>query len=172
MLYKWLGSGILLLAGGYLSVFFSRMEKKRLTVLDSYISLLRFIKGQIDCYATPIHHILTLADPSLLSLCMGQDGEGSPQPYPISLDLSDTSPLLPMIAQSRLYLEPESERLLLNFATELGQTYRAEQVMRCEHYIGALGEERRKLAEASPQRVRMSSILCLCSSLGLVVLLW
>ena len=82
-------------------------------------------------------------------------------------------PALPdMIKESRAYLEPESERLLTAFSSELGHTFREEQVMRCEHYIEALEEERRRLSEAVPTRVRMNGILCMCCVLGMVVLLW
>ena len=165
-----MGTAFLLLAGGYLSVFFNRMERKRLLVLDGYISLLRFIKGQIDCYAMPIEDILAIADPTLLSACMGEKSQE------ICLDDKGYMRVLPalpdMVRESRLYLEPESERLLNRFAAELGQTYRVEQVMRCEHYIQALGEERRKLSETAPLRVRMNSVLCLCCALGVAVLLW
>ena len=168
MLYKCLGAFFLLLAGGYLSVFFNRMERRRLQVLDAYIALIRYIKGQIDCYAMPMEEILTRADPHLLRTCMGQGrtylhDKDEPVLY---------LPFHEMVTESRLYLEPESERLLSAFARELGQTYRHEQVMRCEHYIQALGEERRKLSETAPIRVRMNSILCLCCALGVAVVLW
>ncbi len=168
MLYKWLGTAILMLAGGYLSVFFNRMERKRLLVLDGYISLIRYIKGQIDCYAMPMSDIMATADPTLLDTCAGRGRQYAPAPS----DMTVWRSLPDMIQESRLYLEPESERLLQMFAAELGHTYRAEQVMRCEHYIQALGEERRKLADTAPLRVRMNSALCFCCALGVAVLLW
>ena len=77
-----------------------------------------------------------------------------------------------MIRGSRLYLEPETERLLTAFSSELGHTFREEQVARCDHYLEALGEERRRLAEALPGRIRMNSVLCLCCVMGVAVLLW
>ena len=77
-----------------------------------------------------------------------------------------------MISTARLYLEPESERLLRNFSAELGHTFRAEQVARCDDYILALGEERRKLAEVTPLRVRINSILSLSTAIGVAILLW
>lgn len=160
MLYKWLGTAFLLLAGGYLSFFFVGMERKRQMVLDGYISLLRFIKGQIDCYAMPIEDIMSAADPQVLQDCMGGQG------------ISPYLPLSDMVTQSHVYLEPESERLLHTFISELGQTYRAEQVMRCEYYIQALCEERHRLAENAPMRMRTSCVLCLCVTLGMVILLW
>ena len=82
-------------------------------------------------------------------------------------------PALPdLIRDSRVYLEPETERLLTAFSAELGRTYREEQVARCEHYIEMLGEERTRLVETVPGRIRTNSVLCLCCILGVAVLLW
>lgn len=163
MLYKWIGAGILLLMGGYASVTMNRMEQKRLEVLDSFISLLRYIKGQINCYAMPVSDILATADPMLLAACTGESRQ----------DASLVPASLPaMIKDAHLYLEPESERLLYNFSAELGHTYRGEQVTRCEDYISALGEERRRLADITPARLRMNSMLSFCAAFGMAILLW
>ena len=163
MLYKWIGAGILLLMGGYASVSMNRMEQKRLDVLDSYISLLRYIKGKINCYAMPVSDILATADQMLLASCIG--GEPcEPGRDPLSLPS--------MIQASHLYLEPEAERLLCNFSSELGHTYRVEQVTRCEDYIIALGEERRRLADVAPMRRRLNSMLSFCAAFGMAILLW
>ncbi len=166
MLYKYLGAALILLVGGYASLAMNRMERRRLEVLDAYISLLRYIKGQINCYAMPVCEILSTADPALLWVCLGERQQRLPVGEPPEMTLHD------MIGTARLYLEPESERLLNNFTAELGHTFRAEQVTRCDDYIQALGEERRKLAEAAPLRVRVNSALSLCTALGLVILLW
>ncbi len=163
MLYKWIGAGILLLMGGYASVTMNRLEQKRLDVLDSYIALLRYIKGQINCYAMPVSDILETADPLLLSACFGDAQHG---------EAVGSVSLSTMIHAAHLYLEPESERLLRNFSAELGHTYRAEQVTRCEDYIAALGEERRRLADATPMRLRLNSMLSFCAAFGMAILLW
>ncbi len=167
MLYKILGVVILLVAGGYVSVGITRVERRRLGVLDSYISLLFYIKGQIGCFAMPMKDILANADPHLLAGCMGYPR--LPRDATVVVD----APALPdMIRDSRDYLEPETERLLTAFSSELGHTYREEQVARCEHYIEMLGEERARLAEAVPGRIRTNSVMCLCCILGVAVLLW
>ena len=46
MLIKLLGSLLIALSGTYFSFSFCKFQRKRLQVLDSYISLLFFIKGQ------------------------------------------------------------------------------------------------------------------------------
>ena len=163
MIWKLLGSLILLFAGGYVSVTITRFEHRRLRVLDGYISLIYFIKGQIDCYAMPLADILASADPSVIAACLGLDLT-TPLPVP--------RPLPDMVRVSRLYLEPEAERLLTTLTGELGSTYRAEQVIRCDHYLAALTEERKKLKDTLPARLRATCTLCICCALVAAVLLW
>ena len=167
MIYKILGCIFLLLAGGYVSLWITRFERRRLRVLDGYISLIYYIKSQIDCYAMPLTDILAGADPSVIAACLGVD----------TLPIGDTwesrdPPLSAMIQESRLYLDQEAERLLTTFTGELGRNYRTEQVSRCDYYISALTEERRKLSESMPARIRACGILALSAALGAAVLLW
>ena len=167
MICKLVGSLLLLFAGGYVSLAITRFEKRRLRVLDGYISLIYYIKGQIDCYAMPLSDILASADPAVLAACLGLDMAGHPPPV-----LAGDRPITSMVEESRLYLEPETERLLTTLTGELGSTYRAEQVARCDHYLRALTEERRKLGDSLPARLRAVCTLCLCSAVVAALLLW
>jgi hypothetical protein len=166
LILKCLGTLILLGAGGYLSLSFHRFEHRRLEVLDGYISLIYYIKGQIDCYAMPVADILARADPSLIGACLGlgrwsaAEGGGTPCALPAILQ------------ESRPYLAPECERLLTTFTGELGSALRAEQVARCDYYIDALTRERQKLADTLPARLRTAATLCLCCTIAAAVLLW
>ena len=170
MIYKMIGSMVLVLASGYVALSVRRFEYRRLRVLDGYISLIYYIKGQIDCYAMPLSEILARVDPGILADCLGLDRTPA---YPFRTEnLGGEPPLPAMVQESRLYLQPESERLLSSFAGELGSVYRAEQVARCDYYIGALTEERRKLYDTMPARLRTCSTLCLCCAIGAAVLLW
>ncbi len=170
MIYKALGCLLLLLAGGYVTLSVHRFEHRRLRVLDGYISLIYYVKGQIDCYAMPLADILARADPAVLAACLGLD-----RPFVSPCSWENTvgkPPLSAMVQESRLYLEPETERLLTTFMGELGSAYRAEQVARCEYYIEALTDQRRKLYETLPVRLRTAGTLCLCCAIGAAVLLW
>ncbi len=167
MIYKLIGSLIILLAGGYIAGSVSRFEHRRLRVLDGYISLIHYIKGEIECFARPVREILMGADPAILAACLGLDGHTEGR-----LPEGGDRLLLGLVDESRLYLAPESERLLATFSSELGRTYRAEQVARCDYYMQALGEERRRLADTLHARVRVGCVLCLCCAAGLAVLLW
>lgn len=165
MIYKVIGCIVLLIAGGYVSLAVVRFERRRLRVLDGYISLIYYIKGQIDCYAMPLVDILAHADPALIAACLGLESESTLPALP-------STPLPTMVQESRLYLEPESERLLTTFTGELGSALRGEQVARCEYYIQALTEERRKLSDTLPARLRVSCVLCMCCATLAAILFW
>lgn len=157
MLIKLIGSLLLALAGVGLAGAVCRFEKKRLEVLDGFISLLFFIKGQIDCYSLPISDILASTPAEIRERCM-YDGKSG--------DMES------MIKNCRIYLEDESARLLYSFAAEFGSTYRDEQLRRCDYYISALDEQRRRLADDVPVRAKVGSAITVCSALGLMIILW
>ncbi len=171
MTFKIIGCLILLFSGGYVSVALSRFEKKRLQVLDGYLALLYYMKGQIECYALPVRDILARADPSLVSDCLGLPRTADASSLIPALLLSE-APFSRLVEESRLYLVPEAERLLLTFSGELGHTFRADQVLRCDHYMTVLGEERRHLAEALPTRLRVLTTLAVSVAIGASILLW
>lgn len=164
MEYKIVGVCLLLLAGGYLAVHFIRYEKKRLRAVDGYISLLFYIKGQIDCYAKPISDILRNVSPTLIAECLGKAENDN------CLESYDEFPSL--IEDSGQLLLPECKRLLNTFSAELGGVYREEQLKRCDYYIDALTREREKISEAMPTRMRVNSVLSISSALIIAVLLW
>ncbi len=168
MIYKLIGSLVIFLGGGYVAASIGHFERRRLRVLDGYISLVYYIKGQIDCFARPIREILLGVDPAILAACLGVEHGAEHARLPEG----GARLLLGLVDESRLYLAPESERLLVTFSSELGRSHRTEQVARCDYYIEALREERRRLGETLHTRVRLGSILCLCTAAGLAVLLW
>ena len=158
MYIKLLGSLLIALAGGGISLSFCRFERKRLIVLDAYISLLFYIKGQIDCYSMPLSDILLGADSSLIEAC-GYRGD-----VPLSLQ--------EMLPHSKIYLESESLRLLMQFSDEFGSTYKGEQLRRCDYYIDSLLERRRVLLEEIPSKSRVGSAIWMCASFALMIILW
>ncbi len=167
MVYKMIGSLLLTLSGGCLALAFGRYERQRILVLDGFISLLRFIRGQVDCFAMPMQDILSSVDPSVLAACQGHDRVIAPALYP------NFPPSLPeLLSESRNFLGRESERLLSSFVGEFGHTFKSEQVGRCDYYLSALGEERRRLADALPGRLRAGNTLCMSLALTAAMLLW
>lgn len=157
MLIKIIGSVIVAAVAVTLALSHSRYGERRLRTLDGFISLLFYIKGQIDCYALPLSDILESLPVKIYSDCNTPEGA-------VALD--------DMIDNSRIYLNEESERLLEAFAAEFGSTFRKEQMRRCDHYVSALSEQRRQLFTEVERSRRVGSAIWICSSLCLLILMW
>ena len=157
ILIKSIGVGLILTAGSFASYTAVRYEKRKLSVLDAWIDLIFHIRGQIDCYLTPLNEILACADRDLLLSCMCR----TPHPN-----------LKTLFASSSPYLGGESKRLLTAFIREIGGSYREEQLRRCDYYINALRAIRDKLAADLPSRIKLYVTVSLCAALGAAIILW
>ena len=150
---KLFGGLLMALTGVILALSIYRFEQKKLRVIDSFISLIFHIKGQIDCYSLPLCDIM--------------------RALPADLELPrETEDFGQMLTHSRIYLDRESYRLLQRFFLEFGSLYRDEQLRRCDYYIEALGEQRRILFDDLPARAKIGGALCICSVIGLLIILW
>lgn len=145
---KLVGGLLLAVCGVTLAFSICRFERKRLSVLDLFISLLFYIKGQIDCFGLPLCDI------------MKKSG------------LSSYEDFGEMLESNKIYLDDESYRLLENFYSEFGSVYRDEQLRRCDYYICALDERRKLIFSDLPSRTRIGGVLCICSVIGILILLW
>lgn len=157
MTVKLIGSVIIALSAIFVAVSHCRFQERKLRTLDGFIALIMYIKGQVDCYALPLCDILSLVPAEIFYDCNCPEGADS---------------LEEIIGESRIYLEEESLRLVEAFASEFGSTFRGEQLRRCDYYVSSLVEQRRVLAEEVVKRSRVGSALWICSSLGLLILLW
>lgn len=125
--------------------------------MDGWLDLLFYIRTNIDCYLTPVEQIFAEADPALLHACMGDASVKTPAD---------------LLSRSLPYLDNEAKRLLESFSREIGNCYREEQIKRCDYYLSALRVIREKKTAELPARLRVRNALCLCSAVGLAVLLW
>ncbi len=157
MLIKLLGSGALALASVIMALSYRHYQWRKLDTIDGFIALIFYIKGQIDCYSRPRSEILGSLPPEIFHACNCPHG---------------ASTLEEMIEASRIYLDDEPLRLLKTFAGEFGSTFRQEQLRRCDHYISALGEQRRIVSAEVDSRSRAGSALWICAGLGIIILLW
>ena len=154
---KLVGSLLILAAGGFASLGCVSREKKRPCVLDAWIELLSFIRGQIDLYLMPMDGILSHVERDLLE----------------RLGVSDRPGSLRACLESALpYLDNESQRLLLIWCRECGSGYRDEELRRCDHTLQSLREHRSRLSSALPSRLKLTVARPLCLSLGTAILLW
>ena len=103
-LVRLLGGGMILCSGAIAAYASVRRERGRLSVLEAWISLLSYIRGQIDLYMTPLSEILEGTDPALLATL----GTLSPSPT-----LEDC------FAASADRLDAESRRILIGILPTL-----------------------------------------------------
>ena len=121
------------------------------------ISLLRYVKTQVDCYSMPIDKILSGCNEEMLSEC-GYSGSAKPK---------SLGELLSGCAS----VEPAIYKTMRGFADEFGKSYRAEQVKLCDRYIDELSSFRSDLSERLPIRKKLNSTLCLSGSAAIIILL-
>ena len=157
MWIKIIGSILLCASGAFSAISLCRFHRRRLETTDGFISLIYYIKGQVDCYARPIGDILLSLPPEILRACNCPRGANS---------------LEELILESRIYLDRESLRLVTSFSSEFGSIFREEQTRRCDHYITLLRERRGEIASRLSSEMRSGSAICICISLGLAILLW
>ncbi|MBO5683302.1 MAG: hypothetical protein J6S10_04910 [Clostridia bacterium] len=154
---KIIGSALLCASGGFSALSLCRYHRRKLDTVDGFISLIYYIKGQVDCYARPIGDILFSLPPEILRDCNCPAGATS---------------LEELVNKSRIYLDRESLRLVTSFSSEFGSIFREEQTRRCEHYASQLSLRRDDIAARLSAEMRSGSAICICTSLCLAILLW
>ena len=143
--------------GGITALSLCRYCRRRLDTLDGFVSLIQYIKGQVECYARPIDEILASLPPELLRDCNCPTGASS---------------LDELIESSTIYLDRDSRRLLTAFSGEFGSIFREEQARRCQHYASCLSERRQAVAERLAAEMRSGCAVCICITVCLAILLW
>ena len=153
VMLRLIGGLLLVVCGGIVSVSIYRFQRKKLFVLDAFISLLLFIKGQIDCFSLPLCDILSRSPDALSELGAGESFSH-------------------IVEQNKIYLDRECYRLLCSFESEFGGLYKEEQLRRCDYYVSLLTEQRRVIFEDWQSRARVAGALCICSVIGILIILW
>lgn len=154
---KLMGLTCLLATGGTAAFTLVREWNHRLHVLEAWLTLLRHIRAQIDCFLLPLDKSLANADPKLVAAAGGGQAEYT---------------LHALLLRARPYLSDECDRLLTALLRELGTTYKEEQLRRFDYYFAMLQIERDKLASVVPQRKKLCITLCLAAAVGTALILW
>ena len=157
MLIKLIGSVLLSLTGALSAWELVRYHRTRLRTLDGIISLIFYIKGQVDCYSRPISDILSAIPPRIARACNCKGG---------------ISCLEDVAESSEIYLDEECARIFESFAAEFGQSFREEQVRRCDHYISLLSDRRATVETSGRADGRAGSAVVICAAISLAILLW
>ena len=151
-----IGAAGIFLASLGVSRFFCSVEREKMQCAEAFLELIRQIDRHIVCFNRPFPEIVRLLDPELRVTCrLSPTGEN------LEVMFDAASPPLPA----------GCERIVREFAHELGRSYRDEQIAACAAAISALdaetAAERRRLAE----RIRLIRGICLCGGLAVIILL-
>ena len=103
MSLKLIGSILVSLVGIFSAFELTRYHKKRVSTLDGIISLIFYVKGQVECYSRPISAILSTLPPRIARECNCQGGIECLE------DVADGS---------GIYLDEECARIFDAFAAE------------------------------------------------------
>lgn len=151
---KLIGGVLLLIACWSISYYFSSIEKKRMARVRELISLMRYIRENVDCYSMPIDKILESCRGDIL-LKLG-----------IEKKVSDLSELF---AELENTCDSECKRILVELARDFGKGYREHQMKKSDIAIAALEKHLGVLEMTYP--VRKKRITTLCFSLGGMLLI-
>ena len=154
------GALILLLSGFYTVMLLSRVQRGRQKRLECFLSLVRFIENEISCYMTPLDEIYRRFEGKELEDCgflavLREKG--------MKQALTE--------CKSALCFSEEEERLLTEFASELGRSSREEQLRFCEYCRRMLEGYVTGGREDLPKRLRLCRCLVMTGS-ALIVLLF
>ncbi len=155
--YTAAGAILILLAGLEGARRLCKSAEKEVAGVDAYLSLLRYVRTQIDCYALPIGEIFKRCSDELLFLCGWRQKEA-----PSSFD--------ELIASARI-ADKEAKNIIFEFCSDFGRNYREEQLKRCDWSINALEKCRERLAGEVPNKKKLNLTLCLSASAALIILL-
>ena len=156
MSYEIFGAAAVILGGFFLARGMNEEEDKKASQLEALLALFRFFRLQIDCYCTPVGDIFKRCDKGILSSC-GCDFEPRDF-YEFSSELSPP---------------PKGEilRLLGSFASELGSSYREDQLKSCDYHIAKLYELCERERSEVKKRKKLNMTVCLSVSSAIVIFL-
>lgn len=155
---KLLGSAMIIFSA--LTVYFEtqRNEKKKAEQINAYISLVEYIKKQIECFLLPIDSILSSCDENIIRECIGSDTDRVK-----SLD--------ELFEATSFCIDAEAVAHISSFVHDFGSYYRDEQIRACEICRDELCEISRKMCENTAKNKRVILTLCLCASLSIILML-
>ena len=156
-MYKIIGVSLLSVGGFLCARIINKKEERTLTLTNGWISFIRYVKNQIECFGIPIEKILSECDVNLLEKI---EYQGKIPPKDFSELLAGAS--LP---------NKDTGAMIIEFTREFGRYYREEQLKRCNYYLSALEERRIFQNEKLPEKKRMNYTLWLSGCLALGILL-
>ncbi len=155
---KLLGSTMLIFSG--FSVYFEiqKSENRKIKQINAYISLIEYIKKQIECFLLPIDSILCSCDEHIIRECIGSDSD-------------EIESLDELFAATSFCIDAEAVAHISSFVRDFGSYYREGQIRACEICRDELSKISRTMCENTAKNKRVILTLCLCASLSVILML-
>lgn len=154
---KIIGTALTVGSGIGCGMICAKRERTRLTVLDAWIGVIERIRLEIDLYLRPLKEIVDRIPSSLLLAA----GANAPR-FTLQGVLLAASP----------YLPDDARQMIGALLSDLGASYRHEQLKRCDTALFLLRREREKLSGELPARMRICRSVSCCIAAGIAILLW
>ena len=155
--YTIVGAFIIALCGVESAKRLNISAERDIAAADAFLKLLRYARAQIDCYALPVRDIFERCGMEMLSLCGWRE---------------DRFPDTFLELYSNCYISDKGVRgIILEFCSDFGQSYREEQLKRCDACISELEGRKSELSFEAPKQKRLNVTLCLGASVAVIILL-
>ena len=158
MIFYRIAGALILVGSGVMGAYWmNRSASERLSQVEGWLSLLRYARTQVDCFALPMSVILKRADAELLRQC-GYVGASVPESFEA-------------LWSGCVIRDGACAEWMRNFSREFGKSYRGEQSRGCEYYESLLEQRREVLLSELPVKKKVHSALWISGALAVVILL-
>ena len=154
MIPKIIGSALVLSVALTLSMIKNRRIDEKISQLSSLCALISFFRLQIDLYCAPIGEIFKRADKDVVLRCRFRKD-------PLTADA---------FTDIDTCLSSDVISLLSSFASELGGSYRDEQLKSCDYHLAKLKERLSRLEKDAPNEKKLNTVLFLSAATGIIIL--
>lgn len=156
LIFRLIGALMLGSCGTFCALHLNKRAAESLSQIKGWISLVRYVRTQIECFSAPVSEILSRCEPDALRAC-GYARDGIPEG-------------LCSLLEGCEILDGETEKIISDFAGEFGRSYREEQVKRCDYYLSLLDSRRAAIQSQLPSKKKLNATLCIAGALAIVIL--
>ena len=154
MILKLVGSALVMISCIAVSRTVLTAERSKSEQIEAFISLLRYIRHQIDCYSIPMDRIFADCPLDILEPLGGKENDMSFER---------------LLKRKEIILEGEAKHILEEFSETLGKNYRDRQIKLCDIAISSL--EGVRGAEQKKYAVKKKTVNALCLAAGGMVVI-
>ena len=151
------GALMIAFSGAFAAYSLNKSAKDTLRQTEYFISLVRFLRAQIECFSMSVPRALERVPDEILAGCsfLGKERPKSLSELIGGCQVTDQAVMRDM---SRL-------------ADDIGKGYREEQLTLCDYCLSLLEAQRSRIAGQLPLKIKVNSALSLAGAAAVVILL-